>query len=189
MDNWPWVSFVTEKINYSFIDAKTIEKPTIHRLTICSIDTFIKVLKSGRFDINSQDQKGNTLLMSLTVQSNFEKIIELLKYKPNVEMKNIHKHNVFFLIWIWSYEKRDIEFTNEILSILDDMLRLSDSVDILTCKNDVGDDLASFCRKNLELSPMINSYFLKKSIILFDNHFKRSMTFFSLMLCEINHKK
>lgn len=192
----PYVTFERCKVDYTVLDKKALESPNISRLCFCSLDAFSKILSDG-FDIDhlESDRKNINLLHFLVYRCDLDKIKLLLQYHPDISFCNSEGHNVFFLFKEWCFRPD----TDNMLVILDGMLNLVESSEILQTYDRYGDNVVIYYQKIIETFtyalekyhyPLLgyntfNLDFTQKMILRFENHISKTKTLFSLMLSEI----
>lgn len=180
------------KINYSAMDKKALEYPTHVNLVFCSYPVFCQILEAKRYDINfmtSTLSMSMTLLGYLILRCDLDKIKVLLSYHPDVSLKDQNGQTVFFYFKEWCFRPD----TDNMLDILDAMLNIIESHEILQIHDNNGSDVINYYQKimcqwekvNMPIFSKINLDFTEKMIIRFENHIQNSKTLFSLMLPQI----
>lgn len=181
------------KINYEKIDKKALDNPTLSILMHCSLNTFIQIISSDTFDINQQDKSGCTLLMYMMMFNNYMKFKELLRFNPNVGIRNMNGENTFYYLHYLNYSKGTLD-TDDLLIWIDKMLELSTSIDdLILPSTDGGINAISSFHKRTSWGSFFNTYsidFVEGVKIRLHNHVARNTTLFSLMLLDFGiHKK
>lgn len=169
-------------------DEKVDEDPSMKNMIYCSDNKFIETLSKGKYDIDHQDDLGSTLLGRLLDNKMFEKVIILLKFKPDLSIRNHVGRNIYFGFHSC---RRFNDDSHDMMEAVDLLISSDTNGDFIQTADHNGFTPKESYKDGIEyLMSLGNPHSYSQKIIdfytilfdRFENHIIKTKTLFSLML-------